>query len=302
MSSGACDAASGSRMSRTPSTPATGRTTRRPPSGFWDGAMFTREPSAARPSPTSRICLPGRRARRAAPPGICALPRYGELQNSLFFALARPLGMAGAGGRDAFGDLFQIADRRVGSGTRRRADPPSARLSATGDRQPAQDAAAHRAPPPRHVLRGSRRHGRRLRRAADRLDRRSWTHRQRAGRAPRGRRESSRTSSRPSSGGPASFGRCATSRDARPTRSAAALGITHRQYAGCSSGPTPRSTASCWPTSPATGVPAMRRGSRGWPRTGRRRPRPRTRASTSTPARVAAPRNETFTRLHPNGA
>ena len=37
------------------------------------------------------------------------LARYGELQNSLFVTLARPLGMAGAGGRDAFGDLFQIA-------------------------------------------------------------------------------------------------------------------------------------------------------------------------------------------------
>jgi RNA polymerase sigma factor (sigma-70 family) len=37
------------------------------------------------------------------------LARYGELQNSLFVTLARPLGMVGAGGRDAFGDLFQIA-------------------------------------------------------------------------------------------------------------------------------------------------------------------------------------------------
>jgi len=37
------------------------------------------------------------------------LARYGELQNSLFLALARPLGLAGAGGRDAFGDPFQIA-------------------------------------------------------------------------------------------------------------------------------------------------------------------------------------------------
>ena len=37
------------------------------------------------------------------------LARYGELQNSLFLALARPPGMAGAGGRDALGDLFQIA-------------------------------------------------------------------------------------------------------------------------------------------------------------------------------------------------
>src|SRR3954465_10345731 len=37
------------------------------------------------------------------------LARYGELQNSLFLTLARPLGMVGAGGRDAFGDLFQIA-------------------------------------------------------------------------------------------------------------------------------------------------------------------------------------------------
>ena len=37
------------------------------------------------------------------------LARYSELQNSLFLTLARPLGMAGAGGRDAFADLFQIA-------------------------------------------------------------------------------------------------------------------------------------------------------------------------------------------------
>src|SRR4051812_36931868 len=37
------------------------------------------------------------------------LARYGELQNSLFLTLARPLGMAGTGGRDAFGDPFQIA-------------------------------------------------------------------------------------------------------------------------------------------------------------------------------------------------
>jgi RNA polymerase sigma factor (sigma-70 family) len=37
------------------------------------------------------------------------LARYGELQNSLFLTLARPLGLAGAGGRDAFGDLFQVA-------------------------------------------------------------------------------------------------------------------------------------------------------------------------------------------------
>jgi RNA polymerase sigma factor (sigma-70 family) len=48
----------------------------------------------------------------AAPPRTDSgawLARYGELQNSLFLALARPLGMSGAGGRDAFGDLFQIA-------------------------------------------------------------------------------------------------------------------------------------------------------------------------------------------------
>src|SRR4051794_36857917 len=30
------------------------------------------------------------------------LARYAELQSSLFFALARPLGLGGAGGRDAF--------------------------------------------------------------------------------------------------------------------------------------------------------------------------------------------------------
>src|SRR5215218_11490938 len=37
------------------------------------------------------------------------LVRYGELQSSLFVTLARPLGLGGPGGRDAFGDLFQIA-------------------------------------------------------------------------------------------------------------------------------------------------------------------------------------------------
>jgi RNA polymerase sigma factor (sigma-70 family) len=37
------------------------------------------------------------------------LARYGELRSSLFVALARPLGLGGPGGRDAFGDLFQIA-------------------------------------------------------------------------------------------------------------------------------------------------------------------------------------------------
>jgi RNA polymerase sigma factor (sigma-70 family) len=37
------------------------------------------------------------------------LARYGELQASLFGSLAHPLGLRGPGGRDAFGDLFQIA-------------------------------------------------------------------------------------------------------------------------------------------------------------------------------------------------
>ena len=37
------------------------------------------------------------------------LARYGELQSSLFVTLARQLGLGGPGGRDAFGDLFQIA-------------------------------------------------------------------------------------------------------------------------------------------------------------------------------------------------
>jgi RNA polymerase sigma factor (sigma-70 family) len=37
------------------------------------------------------------------------LAHYSELQSSLFVALARPLGLGGPGGRDAFGDLFQIA-------------------------------------------------------------------------------------------------------------------------------------------------------------------------------------------------
>ncbi|MGH2947473.1 MAG: sigma-70 family RNA polymerase sigma factor [Solirubrobacteraceae bacterium] len=37
------------------------------------------------------------------------LARYGELQASLLVTLARQLGLGGPGGRDAFGDLFQIA-------------------------------------------------------------------------------------------------------------------------------------------------------------------------------------------------
>jgi RNA polymerase sigma factor (sigma-70 family) len=37
------------------------------------------------------------------------LARYAELQSSLFVTLARSLGLSGPGGRDAFGDLFQIA-------------------------------------------------------------------------------------------------------------------------------------------------------------------------------------------------
>jgi RNA polymerase sigma factor (sigma-70 family) len=37
------------------------------------------------------------------------LSRYDELQTSLFVTLARSLGLGGPGGRDAFGDLFQIA-------------------------------------------------------------------------------------------------------------------------------------------------------------------------------------------------
>jgi RNA polymerase sigma factor (sigma-70 family) len=37
------------------------------------------------------------------------LGRYGELQDTLFLILGRRLGLAGPGGRDAFGDLFQVA-------------------------------------------------------------------------------------------------------------------------------------------------------------------------------------------------
>src|SRR4051794_4017388 len=71
--------------------------------------------SPAPPTRRSRSALLSREARvspTAVPPRTDSgawLARYGELQNSLFLALARPLGMAGAGGRDAFGDLFQIA-------------------------------------------------------------------------------------------------------------------------------------------------------------------------------------------------
>ena len=48
----------------------------------------------------------------AAPPPSDSgawLAHYSELQSSLFVTLARPLGLGGPGGRDAFGDLFQIA-------------------------------------------------------------------------------------------------------------------------------------------------------------------------------------------------
>src|SRR3954447_16563727 len=69
-----------------------------PDSGFsCRPALLSRE---ARVSPTA---VPQR-----SEPGAW-LARYGELQNSLFLTLARPLGMAGAGGRAASGALFQIA-------------------------------------------------------------------------------------------------------------------------------------------------------------------------------------------------
>jgi RNA polymerase sigma factor (sigma-70 family) len=48
----------------------------------------------------------------AAPPPSNSsgwLAHYSELQSSLFVTLARPLGLGGPGGRDTFGDLFQIA-------------------------------------------------------------------------------------------------------------------------------------------------------------------------------------------------
>ena len=81
------------------------------------------------------------------------LARYSELQASLFVTLARPLGLGGPGGRDAFGDLFQIAVTAAwAQGARRRADPQPARVPAPGDRQPAQDAAAQPTPPSRHLL------------------------------------------------------------------------------------------------------------------------------------------------------
>src|SRR4051812_19311566 len=55
-----------------------------------------------------------------------------------------------------------------------------------------------------------------------------------------------------------------------PTRSSRRSGSRTASTRGCSSARTRPSTASCWRTWPATGARGMRRGSRGWPRTGRR--------------------------------
>src|SRR3954464_12559374 len=69
-------------------------------------------PLLTRRSRSTTLSREARVSPTAAPPHTDSgawLARYGELQNSLFLALARPLGMSGAGGRDAFGDLFQIA-------------------------------------------------------------------------------------------------------------------------------------------------------------------------------------------------
>src|SRR3954452_2833449 len=67
------------------------------------GFLMRSSTSLSREARVSPTAVPQRSERGAW------LARYGELQNSLFVTLARPLGMAGAGGRDAFGDLFQIA-------------------------------------------------------------------------------------------------------------------------------------------------------------------------------------------------
>ena len=189
-----------------------------------DRGLARDAPSAGPRRPSFRHLAP-----REAPVSPAAAPpphdsgawlaRYGELQSSLFVTLARPLGLGGPGGRDAFGDLFQIAvDRGVGQGARRRADPQPARVPAPGDRQPAQDAAAQPAPPSRHLLRRARRDGREHRRAQRRSDRRPPPVGQRAGRAARAGRARDAASCSPSSAARAPCGRCATWRAARPTR------------------------------------------------------------------------------------
>src|SRR4051794_25119447 len=90
--------ASRSRCARPPARRRRGRSDARClPCGTYVPALLSRE---ARVSPTA---VP-----QSSETGAW-LARYGELQKSLFLTLARPLGMVGSGGRDAFGDLFQIA-------------------------------------------------------------------------------------------------------------------------------------------------------------------------------------------------
>src|SRR3954463_1621879 len=71
--------------------------------GRWPAASSCGPALLSREAHVSPTAVPQR-----SEPGAW-LARYGELQNSLFVTLARPLGMARAGGRDAFDDLFQIA-------------------------------------------------------------------------------------------------------------------------------------------------------------------------------------------------
>jgi DNA-directed RNA polymerase specialized sigma24 family protein len=218
------------------------------------------------------------------------LARYGELQNSLFVTLARPLGMARAGGRDAFDDLFQIAataawirerdgepirnpraflrqviinQRKMQLRSERRHPATSydeIMVTAEGDGGSGIDAVAERRPS-----------------VTEQVERREVaeivTHIlltvERCARTVRAMR---------------------WLEDRTPDEVVAALGITLASTRGCSSARTPRSTASCWPTWPATGAGDTQRGSRGWRRTGRRRPRRGRRANIWTPARAAARR------------
>ena len=163
------------RLPRVRSTAWLGRAGRRPRSPSGIGVLgFGRVLIVERP------CELGDRIARAG----AWLARYGELQNSLFLALARPLGLAGAGGRDAFGDLFQIA---VTAAWARERDGEPIRHPRAFLRQVIVNQR-------KMQLRTERRHPATSfddlagtadgsRRAADRLDRRPPRLRQRAGRA-----------------------------------------------------------------------------------------------------------------------
>src|SRR4051794_24866566 len=188
-----------------------------------------------------------------------ATHRLGRLARPLRRASELALPGAGPAARDERrgrtlrlrGPVPDRGDRRLDAGTRRRTDPQPARLPSPGDRQPAQDAAAQRAPPSRDLLRRAHRDGGQQRRRRHRRDRRPAAVGQRGGRAARGRRDrhahpAPRRAAGPARGGVAEIVThtlltvergagpvwAMRSLGGRPREGVvSALGIPHRQYA-----------------------------------------------------------------------